>query len=81
MLSPFLSLPFSVASDPCILRFMKSQQQTGSLGSRRRPSKLSRQLADEKIERARRQTPEERLMLALHLSDFCYELNRCSPKP
>ncbi len=52
---------------------MKFRQPALSQASRRRPSKLGQQLADEKIERARRQTPEERLAIALHLSDFCYE--------
>jgi hypothetical protein len=59
---------------------MKPRRPTISQESRRRLSKLSQQLADEKIERARRLTPEERLAIALNLSDFCYELNRCSPK-
>lgn len=39
----------------------------------------SRKFADEKIEQARRETPGERLAIALSLSDFCYQLNRCSP--
>ncbi|MDK2745041.1 MAG: hypothetical protein H8K03_14915 [Nitrospira sp.] len=60
---------------------MKLQHSTSSKQYGRRPSKLGRQLSDEKIERARLQTPEERLTIALHLSDVCYELNRCSPKP
>ncbi len=48
---------------------------------RRRPSKLSQWLSNAKIEQARRMTPEERLTMALHLSDFCRELNRsCSRK-
>jgi hypothetical protein len=60
---------------------MISQQQTPSQNGQRRPSKLSDRLLHEKIERARRMTPEERLLVALHLSDFYYELNRaCSPK-
>ena len=63
------------------LSIMKSQQPTVFHTVIRRRSKLSQQLADEKIERARRQTPEERLTIALSLSDFCYLLNRCSPKP
>lgn len=63
------------------LCFMKPQHQTVFHTAGRRRSKLSQQLADEKIDRARRQTPEERLTIALHLSDFCYELNRCFPKP
>lgn len=40
---------------------MTLRQPTISKESRRRPSRLSRQLADEKIGRARNQTPEERL--------------------
>ncbi|MDC8448436.1 MAG: hypothetical protein LV473_08765 [Nitrospira sp.] len=60
---------------------MKLQQSIISQKYRRKPSKLGQQLSDEKIERARRQTPEERLAIALNLSDICYELNRCSPKP
>ena len=60
---------------------MKPQEPTVSHAAGRRPSKLGQQFADEKIERARRHTPEERLTIALHLSDFCYELSRCSPKP
>ena len=66
-----------------LLRFafgLRFRQQTISHESRRRPSKLSQQLANEKIERARQLTPEERLKIALNLSDFCYELNRCSSK-
>lgn len=58
------------------------QQPTISQNSQRRPSRLSQWLSNEKIEQARRMTPEERLTVALHLSDFCRELNRaCSPKP
>jgi uncharacterized protein YciW len=60
---------------------MKLQSSTVSQKTRRRPSQLGQQLSDEKIERARRQTPEERLAIALYLSDVCYELKRCSPKP
>jgi uncharacterized protein YciW len=59
---------------------MKLQQSTFSQRHRRQPSKLGQQLSDEKLERAQRQTPEERLAIALHLADVCYELNRCSPK-
>ena len=63
-----------------MLALMKSRQPTLS-SITAATDKLSQQLADEKIERARRQTPEERLAIALNLSDFCYKLNRCSPKP
>jgi hypothetical protein len=60
---------------------MQPQQMTLAQNIRRRPSKLNERLANEKIERARRMTPEKRLLVALHLSDFCYELSRaCSPK-
>ncbi|MEW6245374.1 MAG: hypothetical protein AB1555_01555 [Nitrospirota bacterium] len=52
-----------------------------TLTRRRRHSRLSGWLAGQKIEAARRMTPEERLLLALELSDFCFELKRtCSAK-
>ena len=48
---------------------------------RRRPSRLSGWLASQKIEEARRMTPEDRLRLALELSDACLELKlACSGK-
>lgn len=51
------------------------------LAQGRRPSRLGRWLAEQKLEEARRMTPEERLLLALELSDFCQELKRaCSDK-
>jgi hypothetical protein len=60
---------------------MKTQRSIIRGSLKRRSSKLSQRLSDEKIERARRMTPEERLIVALHLSDFCHELNRaCSQK-
>ncbi|MDH4328160.1 MAG: hypothetical protein OEV77_06550 [Nitrospira sp.] len=37
---------------------------------------MSERLANEKVERARRMTPEERLTIALYLSDVCRELSR-----
>jgi hypothetical protein len=50
--------------------------------SRRRPSRLGEEMARAKIERARRMTPEERLLLALELSDICLTLQRAgSGKP
>jgi len=55
---------------------MNNQQQARPQNARRRPSKLSERLTNEKLERARRMTPEVRLMLALELSDFCRELSR-----
>jgi hypothetical protein len=61
---------------------MKPQRLIAMEGPRRRPSKLSQWLSNQKIEQAGRMTPEARLMIALHLSDFCLELNRsCSRKP
>lgn len=67
--------------DPCILHPMNVHQQTSMYSPKRRQSRLAQRLADEKVERAKRQTPEERLAIALRLSDFCYELTQCSPKP
>lgn len=47
----------------------------------RRPSRLSGWLASQKIEEARRMTPEERLRLAIELSDACLALKlACSNK-
>jgi len=47
----------------------------------RRPSRLSGWLAEKKIEEARRMKPEQRLLLALELSDLCRELAQaCSAK-
>jgi len=64
-----------------MLDHMNPQQQAPSQNVTRRPSKLSDRLSSEKIDRARRMSPEERLLVALHLSDFCYELNHAgSPK-
>jgi len=61
---------------------MATQQPLPSQHSRRRHSRLSEWLSHEKIEQARRMTPEERLTVALRLSDFCQELNRsCLKKP
>lgn len=70
-----------VAKDPCTLLTMNAHQRNTGTYPKRRPSKLGQQLADDKIERAKRQTPEERLAIALHLSDVCYKLTQCSPKP
>jgi hypothetical protein len=39
---------------------------------------LSGWLAEKKIEEARQMKPEQRLLLALELSDFCHELTRAS---
>jgi hypothetical protein len=55
---------------------MNPRQPTIPAGFQRRPKKLSERLAHEKIERAGRMTPEERLAVALHLSDFCRDPSR-----
>ncbi|HET9844902.1 MAG TPA: hypothetical protein VFQ02_04100 [Nitrospira sp.] len=47
----------------------------------RRPSALSAQASQAKLEEIRRLSPTQRLLLALELSDTCHELQRaCSPK-
>ncbi len=47
----------------------------------RRPSKLGDMLAERKIDEARRLTPEQRLLIALVLSDAAAALHRaCSKK-
>jgi hypothetical protein len=61
---------------------MNDRASDDVLSARRRPSKLSEAMREAKLERARRMTPEERLELALELSDFCLELkDACSKKP
>lgn len=65
----------------CIIPLMNPHAPLQTLTRRRRPSRLSGWLASKKIEEARRMTPEERLLLALELSDFCVELQlACSAK-
>ena len=65
----------------CIRAGVNPRQPTILAGFQRRPKKLSERLAHEKIEWAGRMTPEERVMVALYLSDFCLELSRVdSPK-
>jgi hypothetical protein len=47
----------------------------------RRASVLSERLSEEKLAEIRQMSPAQRLVLALELSDTCYELARaCSPK-
>jgi hypothetical protein len=57
-------------------------RQSQSLPSlRRRPSGLGERLLIAKIEQARQMRPEERLLIALELSDLCHELRQaCSAK-
>jgi len=65
----------------CIIPLMDRHPPLQTLTRRRRPSRLSGWLTSKKIEEARRMTPEERLLLALELSDFCLELQlACSAK-
>jgi hypothetical protein len=46
----------------------------------RRPSKLGDMLAQKKIDEARRLTPEQRLLIALQLSDAAAALHRAGCK-
>jgi hypothetical protein len=62
---------------------VKSVATSLSLGRNvsRRPSKLGNMLAQQKIDEARRLTPEQRLLVALELSDAAAALHRaCSKK-
>ncbi len=55
------------------------QQQQGT---RARPSRLAEQLREARLERARQMSPQERLLLALDMSDLCLDLHlACSVKP
>ena len=61
----------------------KSTVASMSLGrnASRRPSKLGDMLAQQKIDEARRLTPEQRLLIALDLSDAAAALHHaCSKK-
>lgn len=57
---------------------MNCHPSTPTLNLHRRPSRLSEWLAAKKIKEARRMKPQERLRLALELSDFCLELKLAS---
>jgi hypothetical protein len=62
---------------------MKSKPTSSvpGLNASRRPSKLGDMLAQKKIDEARRLTPEQRLRVALELSDAAAALHRaCSKK-
>jgi hypothetical protein len=60
----------------------KSTSSLSGMNVSRRPSKLGDMLAQNKIDEARRLTPEQRLMVALELSDAVVALQRaCSKKP
>ena len=50
--------------------------------ARRRPSRLGDLLHQAKLERAQQMSPQERLLIALDLSEMCLALKRaCSAKP
>jgi len=57
---------------------MKSKSTSSLLGpnASRRPSKLGDMLAQRKIDEARRLTPEQRLLIALELSDAAAAFHR-----
>ena len=60
---------------------MNSKASNLSLNRSRRPSKLGDMLEQKKIDEARRLTPEQRLFVALELSDAAAALKRaCSNK-
>jgi len=60
---------------------MQLKAPVPSLEGSRRPSKLGDGLAKHKIDEARRLTPEQRLLIALELSDVAAALQRtCSKK-
>jgi len=64
---------------------MKAKSRATSLSlarnASRRPSKLGDMLAQQKIDEARRLTPEQRLLIALDLSDAAAAFHRaCSKK-
>jgi hypothetical protein len=54
---------------------LEMQQQA----ARRRPSRLGDLLRQAKLERARQMSPQERLLIALDLSDLCLALKRACP--
>jgi hypothetical protein len=58
----------------------KSKSSVSGLNASRRLSKLSDMLAQKKIKEARRLTPEQRLLVALELSDAVAALHRVGSK-
>ena len=78
---PLFLLRFQLSPESVYNASMNRQATDQSRTLRRRPSRLSGWLTSQKIEEARRMTPEERLRLALELSDVCLELKlACSSK-
>jgi hypothetical protein len=61
---------------------MQKMVSNSVLHKSRRPSKLGDELAKQKIDEAQSLTPEQRLLVALELSDAAAALQRaCSRKP
>jgi hypothetical protein len=58
----------------------KSRSSLTGLNASRRPSRLGDKLAQKKIDEARRLTPEQRLLIALELSDAAAALHRAGSK-
>jgi len=58
----------------------KSTSSVSSLNASRRPSKLGDMLEQRKIDEARRLTHEQRLLIALELSDAAAALQRARSK-
>jgi hypothetical protein len=61
---------------------MKSKpiSSVSGMNASRRPSKLGDMLAQKKIDEARRLTPEQRLLIALELSDAAAAFHRACSK-
>jgi hypothetical protein len=58
----------------------KSASSVPSRSTSQRPSKLGNRLEKKKIDEARRLTPEQRLLVALELSDAVAALHRVGSK-
>jgi hypothetical protein len=58
----------------------KSTSSVPGLKVSRHPSKLGNMLAQKKIDEARRLTPEQRLLIALELSDAAAAFHRAGSK-
>ncbi len=58
----------------------KSTSSLSGANTSRRPSQLGDMLAQNKIDEARRLTPEQRLLIALELSDAVVALQRAGSK-
>ena len=67
---------FSPLRNACRMPPWRDMSHRESEGTRRRASALSARASREKLERARRLSPAERLLLAMELSDICHGLQR-----